>query len=216
MAPMAFDFGRGRVLFWLYRPVGRQVNRTDIVQAAAQIFRQKGYHGASMQDIADAVGLQKASLYHHVSGKQEILAAILDQALDRLIEDLQGIVDSNLPADVKLRQAIRVYLRRLTENADLAAVLLLEHRSLEPPLRQQHIQRRDRYEALWRKILRQGDDDGVFAPVDETITAFALLGVQNWLITWYRPDGRLPVGQLADRFSDLFLDGLRPRLSEGQ
>ena len=213
---MAFDTEPGTVLCSLYRPVGRYVNRTDIIQAAAQIFRQKGYHGASMQDIADAVGLQKASLYHHVSGKQEILSAILDQALDRLIEDLQRIVDSNLPADAKLRQAIHAYLRRLTENADLAAVLLLEHRSLEPPLRQQHIQRRDRYEALWRKILRQGDDDGVFAPVDETITAFALLGVQNWLITWYRPDGRLPVGQLADRFSDLFLEGLRPRPSEGQ
>jgi len=192
------------------------VNRAEIVQAAAQVFRQKGYHGASMQDIADAVGLQKASLYHHVSGKQEILAAILDQALDRLIEDLQGIVESGISADAKLRQAIQVYLHRLTENADLAAVLLLEHRSLEPPLRQQHIQRRDRYEALWRQILHQGIDEGLFSPFDETITAFALLGVQNWLITWYRPDGRLPIVQLADRFSDLFLDGLRPRLREGR
>jgi len=191
------------------------MNKSDIIQAAAQVFREKGYHGASMQDVADAVGLQKASLYHHVSGKQEILAAILDQALDRLIEDLQGIVDAELPADDKLRKAIQVYLRRVTENADLAAVLLLEHRSLEPPLRQEHIQRRDRYEALWRAILRQGVADGKFAPGDEKITAFALLGVQNWLITWFRPNGVTPIDELANRFADLFMDGLRPRRGQG-
>jgi len=201
---------------FIYRPVGRDVNKTDIVQAAAQIFRQKGYHGASMQDIADAVGLQKASLYHHVSSKQEILATILDQALDRLIADLQEVVEAELAADAKLRRAIRVYLNRLTENADLAAVLLMEHRSLDPALRQQHIQRRDRYETLWRAILRQGIAEGTFAPCDEAVTTFALLGVQNWLLTWYRPDGRLAIGPLADRFADLFLDGLRPRSSEGR
>jgi len=187
------------------------VNRSDIVRAAAQIFRDKGYHGASMQDIADAVGLQKASLYHHVSGKQEILAAILDEALDRLIADLQPIAESSQPPEERLRRAVRQYLLRVTASADLAAVLLLEHRSLEPPLRQEHIQRRDRYERLWRKIVHDGIASGAFAPVDEATTTFALLGVQNWLITWFRPGGRLTVEQLADGFCDLFLDGLRPR-----
>lgn len=187
------------------------MNRSDIVRAAAQIFRDKGYHGASMQDIADAVGLQKASLYHHVSGKQEILAAILDEALDRLIADLQPIAESSQPPEERLRRAVRQYLLRVTASADLAAVLLLEHRSLEPPLRQEHIQRRDRYERLWRKIVHDGIASGAFAPVDEATTTFALLGVQNWLITWFRPGGRLTVEQLADGFCDLFLDGLRPR-----
>ncbi len=55
--------------------------------------------------------------------------------------------------------------------------------------------------------------EGTFAPADETVSTFALLGVQNWLLTWYRPDGRLAISQLADRFADLFLDGLRPRVS---
>ena len=187
------------------------MNKDDIIQAAAQIFREKGYHGASMQDIADAVGLQKASLYHHVSSKQEILSEILNQALDRLISDLQPIADSSLPADERLRQAVRTYLLRLTENADLAAVLLLEYRSLEPPRRAEHVQRRDRYEALWRKIIRDGIDSGLFAPVDETAMTFALLGVQNWSITWYRPAGRYSPGQLAVLFADLFLEGLRQR-----
>jgi AcrR family transcriptional regulator len=187
------------------------MNRSEIVQAAAQIFREKGYHGASMQDIADAVGLQKASLYHHVASKQEILGEILDQALDRLISDLEPIATSRLPAEDRLRQAVRLYLQRLAENVDLAAVLLLEYRSLEPPLRTEHIRRRDRYEALWRRIIRDGIAEGAFAAIDETAATFALLGVQNWSITWYHPGGRFTPGQLAELYANLFLEGLRPR-----
>jgi AcrR family transcriptional regulator len=184
------------------------MQRQDILRSAAQIFRRKGFHGTSMQDIADAVHLQKASLYHHIESKQEILLAILDEALDTLIADLQPIVDSELPPAEKLDAAMRAYIDRMTHNADLAAVLLLEHRSLEPALRDRHVTRRDRFESLWRQIIRQGVQQGVFRPVDEAVTCFALLGVQNWLITWYREGGRLNPEQLADQFVDLFLRGL--------
>ncbi|HSB89608.1 MAG TPA: TetR/AcrR family transcriptional regulator [Anaerolineales bacterium] len=184
------------------------MNRSEIIQTAAQIFRQKGYHAASMQDIADAVGLQKASLYHHVAGKQEILAAILDAALDRLIGELQTVLDSDMAPDEKLRSAMEAYIGRLTSDADLAAVLLLEHRSLEPPLREAHIERRDRFDRLWRKVVLEGVQAGAFRDVDPTVAAFALLGVQNWLITWYRANGRLHPRALADQFADLFLKGL--------
>jgi len=185
------------------------MQRADILLSAAQIFRRKGFHGTSMQDIADAVHLQKASLYHHIRSKQEILLAILDQALDTLIADLQPIVDSDQPADQKLSAAMRAYIDRMTRNADLAAVLLLEHRSLEPALRAQHVERRDRFEALWRQIIFQGMQHGLFRPVDEAVASYALLGVQNWLITWYREGGRYRPEQLADQFIDLFLRGLR-------
>ncbi len=69
------------------------MQRADIVQAAAQIFRQKGYHATSMQEIADAVHLQKPSLYHHVESKQDILLEILDHALDRLTADVSAVVE---------------------------------------------------------------------------------------------------------------------------
>ena len=108
------------------------MTRDEILEAAAQIFRQKGFHAASMQDIAQAVNLQKASLYHHVKNKQEILLKLLDQALELLIAQLEEVMGQPLPADEKLRQGMRVYLRTMLENGDLAAVLLLEHRSLEP------------------------------------------------------------------------------------
>ncbi len=164
-----------------------------------------------MQDIATAVGLQKASLYHHIRSKQEILAAILDEGLDLLILDLERVIGSKDPPEVKLRRAIHAYLGRLASEADLAGVLLLEYRRLESPLREAHIARRDRFESLWRSLLKDGVEQGAFATEDDAIVSFALLGVQNWLITWYRPDGRLTTAEFADRFTDLFLNGLRPR-----
>ncbi|MEX2030490.1 MAG: TetR/AcrR family transcriptional regulator [Anaerolineales bacterium] len=185
--------------------------REDILLAAAQVFRRKGFHGASMQDIADAVGLQKASLYHHVHSKQEILLALLDRALDLLITDLEPIAGEDSPGGDKLRRAVRSYMARLTQEPDLAAVLLLEYRNLEPELRRRHMPRRDRFESLWRDILSRGSERGEFRPVDAAIAGAALLGVQNWSITWYRRNGRLSPDELADQFSDLVLRGLEPR-----
>ena len=75
------------------------MTRAEILEAAALIFSQKGFHGTSMQDIAQAVNLQKASLYHHITSKQEILVMVLDQALDLLIERMKGVMDLPLPPD---------------------------------------------------------------------------------------------------------------------
>jgi AcrR family transcriptional regulator len=161
-----------------------------------------------MQDIADAVGLQKASLYHHIASKQEILLALLDQALDLLIEDLSAVAHSDQAPRVKLRAAVRTYIRRLSDHADLASVLLLEYRYLNRDLLQRHVERRDRFEAIWRGLLKEGIESGDFRPVDPTLAGFALLGVQNWMITWYRPDGVLDPDEIAESFADMYLIGL--------
>jgi len=184
------------------------MSRDDILEAAAAIFSQKGYHATSMQDIAHAVHLQKASLYHHVSGKQEILLAILDQALDMLIENMEEVMVQPLPPRQKLRLGVRTYLKELLENRELASVLLLEHRSLKPELQTQHIQRRDRFEHLWRDLIQNGVDAGSFYCSDVDLTVRALLGVLNWTITWYRPNGKYSSQQIADQYVDIFLQGL--------
>src|SRR3972149_4151373 len=100
------------------------MTRDHILDAAAQVFRQKGFHGASMTDIAEAVNLQKASLYHHVSSKQEILLALLERALGMLTEYIAKINSQSLPADEKLRRMIQAYLQALAEYPDLSSVLL--------------------------------------------------------------------------------------------
>jgi AcrR family transcriptional regulator len=184
------------------------MTREEILGAAAQIFSEKGYHAASMQDIARAVNLQKASLYHHVSSKQEILVALLDQALDLLIERIGAVISQPNPPDEKLSQAMRVYLQTITSQRGLSAVLLFEHRSLDADLRSRHLPRRDRFEGLWRAIIQEGVDAGIFSCADPAQSARALLGVMNWTITWYRDDGLLAPQEIADQYADLFLNGL--------
>lgn len=187
------------------------MTRDEILLAAAQIFSKKGFHATSMQDIAEAVNLQKGSLYHHISSKQEILVEVLDRALELLIERMQAVLECPLPPDERLRQAMQVYLGTMLEHRDLAAVLLLEHRSLEPEFLARHTPRRDRFERLWRDLIQEGLDEGIYCCPDPVMSARALLGVMNWTITWYRPDGTLSPTRVAEQFSNLFLYGLMKR-----
>ena len=188
------------------------MTRDDILDAAAQVIRQKGFHGASMADIAEAVKLQKASLYHHVNSKQEILLALLDRALEMLFEQIDIIAKQPLPADEKLHRMIRTYLRLLAENSDLSAVLLFEHRSLEADQHARHIPNRDRFESLWREVIADGIGEGLFTCPDVALAVRALMGILNWTLTWYHPDGSLSIELIADQYTNLLENGLKKNI----
>jgi len=179
------------------------MTRDEILTAAAQIFSQKGFHAASMQE--------KASLYHHVSSKQEILLALLDRALDLLIEHIEGVTSKLLAPGEKLRQAMQAYLQAMLDHREMAAVLLLEHRSLEPELHARHTIRRDRFERLWRDLIQEGVEAGVFYSPDPALAGRALLGAMNWTITWFRPEGKLNPQEIAEGYANQFLQGLLVR-----
>jgi AcrR family transcriptional regulator len=184
------------------------LTREGIIEAAARIFSEKGFHATSMQDIADAVNLQKASLYHHFSSKQEILVEILDHALDLINNRLELVLSQSLSPDEKLRQSMVSYFQTIAENRNLSAVLLLELRSLDPELKARQASRREKFERLWRNLIIEGKQQGVFTNVDPSLTARALLGVMNWSVTWYRSDGPRTAREIADLFADLLLNGL--------
>jgi TetR/AcrR family transcriptional regulator, cholesterol catabolism regulator len=184
------------------------MTRDEILLAAAQLFGDKGFHGASMQEVANSVKLQKASLYHHVSSKQELLANILDKALDILIEGIERVVNSSLSPAEKIRTGLRVYLDELAKHPNLSAVLLLEHNSLEPKYREKHINRRDQFESMWRMIIEEGIKMGDFNCADSNLATKAALGMMNWTVTWYRKDGQLQLDEIAEQFSTIILRGL--------
>jgi TetR/AcrR family transcriptional regulator, cholesterol catabolism regulator len=188
-----------------------KLTRDEILVAAAGIIGEKGFDATSMQDIANAVNLQKASLYHHFSSKQEILLALLDHALYLLTDRLEDVRSSSISPKEKLRQAMVAYLQVIASQQNLASVLLLEYRALEPDLREQHVLRRDRFEHLWRDLIDEGMDAGMFYCEDSSLAGRAILGVLNWAVTWYRRDGPSSAEEIADQFADLFLDGLLVR-----
>jgi TetR/AcrR family transcriptional regulator, cholesterol catabolism regulator len=191
------------------------MSKETILEAAAQIFSEKGFHAASMQDIARSVNLQKASLYHHVSSKQEILLELLDRALDILIEQIGPIVAQASSPEIKLQLAMQAYLQILTDQRGLSAVLLFEHRSLSDELQSRHLPRRDRFEGLWRSLIREGVNAGIFVCEDPAQATRSLLGVMNWTLTWYRADGPLTAREIADQYASLFLNGLLKRAQQG-
>ena len=184
------------------------MTRDDILDASAQVFRQKGFHGASMSDIAAALDVQKASLYHHVESKQEILLALLDRALVMLTEHISAISNQNLPPDKKLRVMIRGYLSGLADNVDLTSVLLFEHRSLDKKSHARHVPHRDRFEKLWHDVLVEGVEKKIFDLKDTGLAVRAIMGTLNWTLTWYRPDGSKSIEQIADEYSDFILKGM--------
>lgn len=185
------------------------ISRDHILESAAEVFSLKGYNGASMADIAEAVGLQKATLYHHFGSKQEILAELLDRAMSIVTGNMAQVLQMESSPDEKLKTAIRTYLQVLCEQPDLSSVLLFEYRSLEKEFYKRHIRNRDMFEKMWRDLVKVGIDSGELHSESVSMTVWALLGVMNWTITWYRPDGKLSAEEISDLFSNLFLDGLR-------
>lgn len=184
------------------------MTRDDVLDAAAQVFRQKGFHGASMSDIAAALSVQKPSLYHHVKSKQEILLALLDRALILLTGHIAAISSQPIPPDQKLRQMIRGYLAALADHADLSSVLLFEHRSLDKKSHIRHVPQRDKFESLWQDALDEGVKSKVFDLKDTGLAVRALMGVMNWTLTWYHPDGGKSIEQIADEYAELMLNGM--------
>jgi len=183
--------------------------KQEILEAATRLFIERGFHKTSVKDIASAAGMSTTRVYREATSKQEILLSILDQELDAISADLYSVVNSDLKPEEKLRLAIQMYVGRICDDIELSKLVLLEYRSLEPDFQARHIRRRDRLEQLWRQILREGVRTGVFRPFDVSIVTFALLGMQNWMFSWYREYGRLRPLELSDRFADLIFRGIQ-------
>lgn len=184
-----------------------EAKRQDVMCAAARLFRDKGYHATSMQDIADAVGLQKGSLYYHVANKEDLLFQVMDRAVSAALDDLEAICSRKLPASEKLRRAIHSLVEALALQGERVSVLLRELNSLPPVQVKVITSKRKRYEMLFREILDEGNHQGVFRIEDTKIASCALLGMCNWIHQWYEPAGKLSPTEIGHMFTHLFLRG---------
>ena len=183
--------------------------RVDILKSAAKAFRRLGYHGATVEEIAAALHMKKGNLYYYFKNKEEILFACHEYSHDRLQELLDQVVRSTAPPDAKLRRliisAVHVILDELHGTA-----LLLDLEALSPAHLKSIIVRRDRFDRGMRMILEEGIATGLFAPGDPKLLAFAMLGALNWIARWFNPGGPASSEQIATRFADYLIAGLRP------
>src|SRR6266581_6917377 len=181
--------------------------KSELTRTAARLFAQKGYHGTSIGDVAEAMGVQKGSLYAHIDSKQDLLYETMREGADALHGALDAIPES-LPATEKIRLALRAHLRIVAEQLDVATVFVQEWRYLEGERRDEVLADRRRYEERLRDLFREGRElSELRADLDEGVATLLLLSAANWAYTWLQA-GR-DTDELADRFFALLVDGMR-------
>ena len=181
--------------------------KSELTRQAARLFAEKGYHGTSIGDLAEAMGVQKGSLYAHIESKADLLwevardgAAAFHAALDALPDDAR--------ATDKIRLALRAHLRVVAEQLDVATVFIREWRYLDGDRREQFLAERRRYEERFRALYREGRELGELrSDLDETTSTLLTLSAANWAYTWLAPGA--DTDELADRLFNAMLDGMR-------
>jgi TetR/AcrR family transcriptional regulator, cholesterol catabolism regulator len=181
--------------------------REELVTVAARLFAERGFHGTSMGDLAEAMGVRKGSLYSLTASKQDLL----HQAMLAGARAFHGALDSvpeDAPAIERLRLALRGHLGVVESQLEVATVFTREWRYLEGEQRDEIVGERRRYEDRWRGLLRDGVEAGdLRSDLDVGAAVLLLLSAANWAYTWLEP-GR-DTDALADRFTALLVEGVR-------
>jgi TetR/AcrR family transcriptional regulator, cholesterol catabolism regulator len=182
----------------------------EIVAKAAEIFRRNGYADTSVQDVADAVGILKGSLYYYIDSKEDLLYRVLLE----VHEDAHGILDEILAmTDVTPLDRISAYVRRHIEynvrNLNKIAVYYHDFGLLSAERKADIRAQRRVYEDFLEHLIREAQKAGqVDRNADPRVLAYCMFGTMNWTYTWYRPGGRVSVAELADMVSDFTVRGL--------
>ena len=183
----------------------------EVVDAAAELFSERGYAATSIQEIADAVGLLKGSLYHYINTKEDLLYAVIQEAHQHTAALGYEALNMDGGATEKLTMIVHRHLRGAGANLAKVRVFYNEAGSLSPERLQEILADRDSYEHSLRKVIQAGQDEGAFAPdLDPVLTSIAILAILNSVQQWFRPDGPRTIDEVVDTFTDLILRSVAP------
>ena len=183
--------------------------KKSVFEVAAEVFHRKGYDNTSMSEVAEAAGLTKAGLYHHVSSKESLLFTVLDSGLDftesYVMKPLEAIAD---PLE-RLRTMIDLHLRLVLEERNLEVTgLLHECKTLSPSDRTRIDKRKKEYVRMTTKLITDVVKQFNVKDVNPKLAAFALLGMLNWTYQWYKPSGSSSREEIVENFQHIFLQGI--------
>jgi AcrR family transcriptional regulator len=179
--------------------------RGQLIRESARLFRAKGFEATSVRDIAAATGLQSGSWVYHFKTKQDILAAVMEEGLQRALERIEAIGREQLAPREHFRALLRAHLDTiLAPGQDFIPVLLYEWRALAKKSRPRVVALQRRYEAVWDQVIAQLHHSGEWAQPTR-IDRLLMFGALNWMAHWYRPNGPFDVAQLAEEAERFFL-----------
>jgi TetR/AcrR family transcriptional regulator, cholesterol catabolism regulator len=190
------------------KPAPNEDRLAEVYRTAAQIILRKGYDATSINDIANALGMTKAGLYHYINGKKELLFDIMNFGLDQLEEEVVNPAHSIADPAARLRFIITSHARLVTRG-DGAITVLVDEITALTPVQYRNITRRKRahFDRL-RAVLDTLKAEGMLQDVDTTVATFSLLGMINWLSRWFRQDRALTEEQVAEEITKIALNGL--------
>ena len=181
--------------------------RQELTRIAARLFAEQGYQGTSVADLAEELGVQKPSLYHHIASKEDLLWEVAWEGAGAFHAALDA-VPADAPAAERIRLAFRAHLAVVAEQVDIATVFVREWRYLEGERHDRFVAERRRYEERIRDLFREGvDRSQLRTDLDVPTAALLFLSAANWAYTWLRPGS--DTEQLADRLYAALLDGMR-------
>jgi len=182
--------------------------RGVILEAATQLFSEKGYAGTTMRDIAKAVGVLPGSLYTHIDGKESLLLEIVEAGIDRFLA-AEDLMNGEATVADRVRAAIKAHVSVVAENPERTLVVFHQWRFLSGPNRGRIVEKRRRYEMIFTQLMDEGVADGTFnAQLDPRIAVLGMLGALNWTAEWYSPEGPIPSETIGERLADTVLGGL--------
>ena len=185
-----------------------QRRRIEICRTAAQIFRDRGYDATSVSDIARALGITKAGLYHYFESKEALLFEITSYGLDRVRDEVILPARAVRDPEARLRQMVTRHARIATQGRGAIAQIVDEVRALPPPARKRVEERMRAYVDLVRETLVELRSAGRLRDVDPTVATFSVIGTILWLPRWFRQNGRLSQEQVANQIADVVLGGV--------
>ena len=180
----------------------------EVYRTAAQIILRKGYDATSINDIANALGMTKAGLYHYINGKKELLFDIMNFGLDELDEEVAAPAGDIEDPEERLRFIIASHAKLVTRGQGAITILVDEITALTPAQNRIITRRKRDYFNRLRELLRTLKEQGKLQDVDITAATFSLLGMISWLSRWFRHDGKMSQEQVADQITKIALNGL--------
>lgn len=182
--------------------------RDAIVRSLNDVLRTRSLPALRMQDIADHLGLVKGNLYYYFKNKEDLIYHAHIKCVKTSLEALERARASDGSAAMRLRALIVEHILAMTEGP-YGAVLLHDIDTLTPARRRKYVALRDQFERGIRELIQAGVSGGEFPAQDVRTAGFAILGAINWIPKWYRSDGELSAGAIAERFADMFMAALR-------
>ncbi len=185
--------------------------KEQIIRTAERLFKEKGYIGTSMRDIAAEIEIEAASLYSHIKSKDELLDEICYRKADEFLKAIDEVNDIYFNSEEKLRMAVKSHVKILCSDLNASSVFLHEWRHLNEPRLGDFTALRHRYENEFRTIVSQGEEENVFETVDRKFAVLTILSAMNWITEWYKPGGPMSPVEIADNLCDFILTGLKKK-----